>query len=55
MTAYCPDCLEVEVPRNARDGRCAWCRPQGKRRHSDPRQQTNSGLTELFAEHRGRR
>lgn len=38
MTAYCPDCLIVEVPPNARDGRCDWCRPV--RRHSKPRQTT---------------
>jgi hypothetical protein len=34
MTAYCPDCAAVEVPPNAREGRCAWCRTQvghGKR------------------------
>lgn len=35
MTAYCPDCLEVEVSPTARDGRCAWCRPS--RRHSEER------------------
>lgn len=35
MTAYCPDCLEVEVSPTARDGRCDWCRPS--RRHSEPR------------------
>lgn len=36
MTAhYCPDCLEVEVSPNARDGRCDLCRPP--RRHSEER------------------
>jgi hypothetical protein len=35
MTAFCPDCLVIEVSPTARDGRCSWCRPS--RRHSRPR------------------
>lgn len=34
MTAYCPDCLVIEVSPTARDGRCNRCRPS--RRHSVP-------------------
>lgn len=34
----CPDCYTpVDVPRHAREGRCAWCRPRPKRAHSEPR------------------
>jgi hypothetical protein len=48
MTVCCPECYApVDVPRNAREGRCSDCRPQ--RRHSDPR--PSKDLQQFISEH----
>lgn len=52
-TRYCPDCLKaVTVSVNAREGRCAKCRPQRTRRHAEPRRNVKGSLDRLIAEHR---
>lgn len=49
MTICCPECFEpVQAKPGAIEGRHPWCRPQPKRRHSDPR---SSNWTAFIAEH----
>ncbi len=54
MTATCcPDCFApVAVRPDAREGRCAWCRPQPERRHSTPRPSAQSRFAAFINEHR---